>query len=48
MYSSLLILKKKYTAANTEKRNTEANVINNYITKKKRRNDVSFLLQAGR
>ena len=48
MYSSLLILKKKYTAANTAKRNTEANVINNYITKKKRRNDVSFLLQAGR
>ena len=42
------ILKKKYTAANTAKRNTEANVINNYITKKKRRNDVSFLLQAGR
>ena len=39
---------KEYTAANTAKRNTEANVINNYITKKKRRNDVSFLLQAGR
>ena len=28
MYSSLLILKKKYTAANTAKRNTEENVIN--------------------
>ena len=34
MYSSLLILKKKYTAANTAKRNTEANVINNLHNKK--------------